>query len=520
MLDSEAIKTPLTDEWWITRLANKLGEKYPRLHLLELWAQGKPPITTVNSADKFYAQKITAREESRVHLAYQIVEGRLNRLHPETFKTSASDDDNGDEEANRIWKRNRMGKRMRKIIEDALIFGEGYALVESREVDGETLSTIHAESPWQVITEQDPQDPERVIAALKIYRNLSDTEDVAVLYRFDENDTPYQRDLRLTGTSKLPAKDSTGWRLSGDWNWSEPEDLETTELPVVYFSALGGVGVFENHIGALARVNEGVYKREFISTSQAWKQRWINKPKPPEEEDTDQTYDQIVSNADSDDEDNENLPRDYDLTEEEENALFAAVVDSNPGTVSIFPHGTELKESGTVDFRQLLEATKDDIRFLGESTNTLFTMAISEATNMSTSGADGIRERADQSARTIIENLKPSLETLLSLAFEIEGDEERADIAEIESIWKPVREIPLKERADSYKVLVDGGVSKRTAMKVALNLTPTQIVEEENNIMSAGFMLGVTPETPTTEETNNNAAETSDSTDQPAGATA
>jgi hypothetical protein len=154
-----------------------------------------------------------------------------------------------------------------------------------------------------------------------------------------------------------------------------------------------------------------------------------------------------------------------------------------------------MKESGVTDYRQMIESTREDVKLLGEVTATQFTMAISEATNMSTSGADGIRERGDQVANRLLQFVKPSTELLMSLAFEVEGDEERADISELESIWKPVREISMKEKSESFKVLVEAGLSKRNSMKIGLQFTPTEIVEEEQFSMTEKFQSSLTAPT-------------------------
>jgi hypothetical protein len=274
------------------------------------------------------------------------------------------------------------------------------------------------------------------------------------------------------------------------------------------FENVDGKGAFEDHLSTLARINEGIYKREFISASQAWRQKWIVKPAPIEVEEEEGTpfYDKVNDDAE---ETANAVDEIFELNAQQENEIWAAIIDSNPGTISMLPNGSTIAESGVTDFRQVLEGTKDDIRFLGEETATQFSMAVNEAVNMSASGADAIRERGDKKALTLQYYVSPQIEMVMALSFAVQGDAQRADPAEITVVWRDVREVSILDKASAFKQMVEAGLSKRMSMRIGMQMTPTQILEEEQAVLNEEFVkaLSTVPEVTTTQGAVVNAAQ-------------
>jgi hypothetical protein len=475
-MDRLLVDTPDTDEWWVKRLTDKLGKDLPRLYDLEDWMEGNPPLAIPDKTSSAGFERL--QKIAKLNLAELIVNAPLYRMQPLTFRTASGGDDNGDEEANRIWKNNNMKVASSEILEWMLTFSRAYGIVGTRDTDDpKNRALLTAEHPTQVITEPDPDNPGYALAAIKIYRDDLTESDVIVLWRGN-----YMRVARrYHKNSALPLKKrhrKSAWRIQPEaWDWdTEYEDVLYTEeghpvgdshtkLPPVFeFRNRQGKGEFEKHLGTLNRINHTILQRMIIIAFQAFRQRGVKG----------------VPNTDED-------GKEIDYQD-----IFAA----DPGAVWILPEAADFWESGQADLTPVLTSVKDDIIHLAVSSGTPLFSVVPDAANGSAEGAALQREGLIFKTEASINLADGAFCRMMGAAFEILGDQVRQDVSAIEGIWASAKRSSLQERATAAVQAKVAGVPWRTNMKVFLELTPDQIKQAEQERLDDAFMqsmMGMDP---------------------------
>lgn len=459
-LSQELINTPGTDEWYLRRLATKLANRIPRVEELQSWIDGEPPLPV---PDKDQAAFHRMLKVTRLNLAELIINAQLYRMQPLAFRTSAANDDNGDDQANRIVKTNNLKTGWNEMISWALIFGKSYAIV-GRRPGAEKVSLITAEHPIQAIAEPDPDNPGYSIAGLKHYYDPLTETQVMVLYRTDpDGQGGYYRVARRSApTASRLSKAWISLTFSRSWEW---DDVETDEVikgsdgvdrnsSYTRFCALheiknrNGKGEFETHLPTLARINHTIMQRMIIIAFQAFRQRGIKG----------------VPNVDPE------TGKEIDYSD-----IFTA----DPGAVWIVPELAEFWESGQADLGPVLKSVQDDIIYAAVASSTpLFTVS-PDAANGSAEGAALQREGLIFKTEAAIAAIDPTLIRIMGDAFLVEGDTDRADISELETIWASPRRSSLQERATATVQAKAGGVPWRTTMEKFAELTPDEISRAE-----------------------------------------
>lgn len=470
-LNPDLVKTPDTDEWWMARLGEKLGKRLPRVRDLEAWMDGNPPLANPDSDANGAFNRIQAF--ARLNLAELIINAVLYRMQPLTFRTAAEGDQNGDAEANKILKANDFRIMSAQAIEWMLTLSESYIICGPRDFDDPSKGVlITAEHPDQVITEDDPMNPGQALAALKIYRDDITNSDVAVLYRKD-----YARVARVYGrNSKLPSKETRRWMFRPtNWDWETPSEYEGevwlndegnyvqpthTDFPPVFrLTNRGGKGEFEKHLNTLMRINHTILQRMIIIAFQAFRQRGIKG----------------VPNVDED-------GQEIDYSD-----IFSA----DPGAVWILPEVADFWESGQADIGPVLTAVKDDIIHLAVSSSTPLFSVVPDAANGSAEGAALQREGLIFKTEACIALADSAFCRMMAAAFQIIGDEQRADISEISSVWASPRRSSLQERATAAVQAKVAGVPWRTLMEKFVELTPDEIAAAETERLDDAFMASL-----------------------------
>lgn len=466
MLDSKKIKTPGTDEWFLQRLSKSLGDRLPQIDLLTSWFEGEPPLAVPDGGDESGFQRV--QKASRLNLAELIVNAVLFRMNPLAFRTGAGDDQNGDTEAAKIYKRNDAKVQLTQALEWMLINGSSYILTGSRKRKGKTLSVFTAEHPRSVITEEDPSRPGVSIAGLKVYRDDIRNRDVAVLYRRIEDEDGvrvYSRTAIKPGNTVLPGKGRKNWKINGnDWKWDlqiagvdevtqdyiyeeshEEYDLEL--IPIHHLRNRGGKGEFEKHLPTMERINHTILQRMIIIAYQAFKQRGI-KGMPNEDEDGNEID-------------------------------YSDIFSSDPGAIWLLPEAADFWESGQASIEPVLTAAKDDIIQLAVASSTPLFSVVPDAANGSAEGAALQREGLLFKTGDLIDRVDRRLAEMMAQCFEIEGDDVRSELETIETIWGSPRRSSLQERAISGVQARAAGVPWRTRMEKFLELTPGEIAQAE-----------------------------------------
>jgi len=459
-LSVDLMKNPDSDEWWMKRLSQALAKRLPRLAEMQLWFDGTPPLPYPDAAKEGFER---LQRLARLNLAELIVNAVLYRMTPLAFRTGADGDDNGDAEATRIWKDNRMKTTAAEILEWMLTLSVSYGSVAQIENDGGFKALLRSEHPTQCITEDDPENPGYALAALKVYRDDLHNRDVAVLYRAGtDGNMATMRVAYHNGNSILPGVRTNAinksWFIRPQaWEWAdEGEELFDVTVPIHKFENRNSKGEFEKHIPTLERINHTILQRMIIIAFQAFRQRAVKG----------------VPNTDED-------GKEIDYTD---------IFKSDPGAIWLLPEVAEFWESAQADLTPVLTSVKDDIIHLAVSSQTPLFSVVPDAANGSAEGAALQREGLLFKVEDCISRADHAFAAMMADAFAAEGDDARSEIEDIEVIWASPRRSSLTERAVSAVQAMAAGAPWRTVMSKFLELSPDEIAQAEKERMNDMFM--------------------------------
>lgn len=451
-------KTPESPGWWLERLLRKLRADRPRFDNLDRYYRNENgiPVYADDACKEAYKRLMRI---SRTNWAALSVEAPLERMQPTGFRTGAEGDRLGDSEAWRIWQANGLDAGMPQVFETSMSMSMGFMIVGDVDPDiGAPLIT--AEDPREVVVETDPKRRSKVLAALKVFRDDSAEVDRAYLYlpgmvyRFKSSSVgPSESELP---TTVIPRNHAV--LESAGWEEVDESRLPHLIVPVVPFpckptTAGVGVGEFEPHIPLLDRINYLVLQELQIATLQAFRQRAIKGDLPTTDEDG----------------------NDIDYGD-----IFAA----DPGALWQLPETAEMWESGQVDMSGIRLLNRDNVQdFAAVSGTPLFYLS-PEATGGSAEGAALARERLIFKTERRITDATEPLETVMSYAFLMAGDEVRARRPDMEVIWAPPERWSLAQKADAAAKAMDGGLPWRKTMETVWGFTPQEIAELERDRQS------------------------------------
>lgn len=444
-------------------LWRQLSDKQPRLKRLERYRRGEPDI--VLGTERLRSAFFRFQNMSRSNFAELIVSARTNRMALRAIRTSASNDDNGDQLAWRIWTANCLDVWQTDLYRSMCTFGEGYAAAGTPETaGGEPVITI--EDPRQTITAQDALRPGKTIAAFKIFHDPQAQMDYAVLWRPGEKwvaHRPRKARAAASGeTGPVPVNfspatfdmlpvgardaDTITWAdeqpvgvldptMLGEYDGITSERYDLQDVPVVKFGNRDGVGVFELHTDLLDRIAHVTLQQMVIATLQAFKQRAIK------------TSEAAGEDGGLPDEDEHGNPIDY-------NQVFEA----DPGALWRLPVGAEIWESGQVDLSGILNASKDWVLHLAACTQTPFPMFSPDSANQSANGASLYREGLTFNVEDLCRIAGAGWAQLMALAFQMKGDTQRGNAADIIADWAP---------ADRYSILEMAQADAQSSLPLA-----------------------------------------------------
>lgn len=179
----DAVTRPSTDfpegssEWWLSRLHQRMRERNIRLERLRSYYEGTNDTWRfANEAHKeTFGQQF---KDLRANYARTVVRTPAQRMA--VIAIVLSGDDAGSDEAWRIWQENRLDARSLNAHLNVLSVGECPVIVGPNASDPRT-PIITVEDPLQVIVEADPLQPNRTLAAMKLWESPTGDR-TAVLY--------------------------------------------------------------------------------------------------------------------------------------------------------------------------------------------------------------------------------------------------------------------------------------------------------------------------------------------------
>jgi hypothetical protein len=429
---------PGSPGWWLERMLKRLEQNQERYELLEEYFEGCPPVPQLRTkAVKEAYRRLMSL--ARTNFAELVVEAVRERMSVNGFRTGAQSDELGDAEAWRIWQASGLDAASAIVHRTQLALGDAYVMVGGVDPDLEA-PIITPEDPREIAVLTDPTRPRKPIAALKAFQD--ELTGLDRVYLFVQGFV-----LRASRARGLDEK-TFGYDVAG-FEWSDtPQRLPGGVIPVVRFANQPDMrgnskGEFERHLPILNRINYSILSRLEIATLQAFRQRAI-KGVP--------THDNAGNEIDYDD-------------------LFNA----DPGAMWQLPAAGEVWESGQVDLGPIRDAIRHDVQDLAAVTRTPLFYLTPDANNGSAEGASLAREGLVFKTADRLATTGEAWEDVLSLAFTVLGDQERAQRRDMEIIWSSPERFTLSERYDAATKAQSAGVPWRTIMSSILQFTPQEI---------------------------------------------
>lgn len=456
------LTTPDSPGWWLKQCEMKLHDRLPRLEMLNSYMENDPPPPTeYPNARRAYE---IFRKRARLNMAELIVESLRERLRVRAINTAVpSTDFHGDSEAWGVYRANQLEVELPDVLESMLSMGDGYMVAA---LDDEGVA-ITGEDPRQLVTIHDPVRQSRIIAAAKFWRDPIVNRDYAMLWRPAGPGEAVGR--RWVAFRPFASRAGSAVRLDAhSWSWlasqggPEGEPTKTRRVPVVRFRNRKGIAEFERHLDVLDRINHMILQRMVIATMQAFKQRALKGDLPA-------VY--------PDDHPRAGEKIDYD-----------EMFESDPGALWLLPASVEVWESGQVDLQGILSAVQDDMKHLAAVTRRPITMLSPDA-NQSAEGASLTREGLVFATEDRQMRAGNALNQIISIAFELLGDQQRTDLTKLETVWYPAERHSLSVKGTASQQAKTAGLSLDFILEHIWQLTPEEVSREKSNQL-ANLMLG------------------------------
>lgn len=446
--------------WYLQRTFNMLTNRQRRCRLQMLWnyLHGDPPMP--EGAENARTAYQAFQKKARTNFAELVTSAVSERLIQTGIRTAVDDDVSGDAEMGALWENAGMAVITADTHDNVLGLSEGFVIVGA--VDEETgAPQVTCEDPRWMVADVDPANPRKLRASLKVLHDDADGEDRAYLFLpggqvwvairksgaiSEIGSGLYGNDPnRYVPVNRLPPLPHFDARA---WSWDEKRSgvLRHGRMPLQFFRNKYGMGEFEAHIDLLDRINHQILQRLVIAVMQAFRQRAVrglptvypeNHPKAGQEID----YNEIFS--------------------------------ADPAALWTLPIGAEVWESAITDLTPILKATEQDVKDLGSVSRTPLYMLNPGGENQSAEGASLAREGLVFKAKDRLERFKPGWNRVAALMALHAGMPERADLRKLRTMWAPVQQLSLNEKAHAAGQL-KGVLPRRTLFITVLDMSPAE----------------------------------------------
>ncbi|GAB2677670.1 phage portal protein [Thalassiella azotivora] len=461
MIDVDEVRSP---GWWLKTLSRELhnrrtGQGYSRLKLkldnhvrpgldeLDGYLRGEPPLPHVAAGWREAMREFLRL--ARMNYALMSVQAVQHRMTPAGFGTAADDDRNGDQEAHKVFRGNALDLKFADVSEWMLGLADGYMIVGPPSESG-GVPLITAEDPRETITAHDPATG-RVLAGLKLFRDEWDSTDFAYLYLPGRCHVARRKSTTSMTTAPTFRLSPKSWEWDDRKGGADGQQLPPTlggRVPVVRFRNARGVSEFEPHLAVLDRINDQIFDRVVISKYQAFRQRGIK-----------------------------GLPDRDEKTGEEIDYSEAFLAD--PGGMWRLPAGAEVWESALGDMQGIRSAIKDDVESFAAVTFTPLHYITPDAAQGSAEGASTMREGHLFRVKDRRRRADAALAEVMSLAFAWTGDQQRADVHKIRTIWEPAEQYSLTERMSAAAQAKAAGLPQASIYTDVMGYGPADLVRIE-----------------------------------------
>lgn len=433
---------PDSDDWWLIRLANRLGTGLPRMETLRSYRDGDALLPTDTWDAATSEQYLRFCRRSRLHVAETLRDARTDRQEVVAFRTSAQGDEHGDAVAQAIWDRSRMPMQSVTLFNDIGDYGKAYTLI-SADPQGKAVWQIANE--WDTISEQDSRFPWITRAAIHVgYNAVLRTEEIT-LYRPGY----YRIAYRMTTVPTLPS-DGTRWNVNSDWTWaSDPVRTRGIEDSLVtQFATPDGFGIYEKHIDSLDRINEITLNALTLIVMQSFRQRAVMA-------DLDDVYPEDHPKAGE--------PIDYD-----------EVFRTGPAALWTLPSTAKMWESAASDVRPIYDARKAELKDVCTITRTPMSLFDSSSANQSALGSQISHQPLINAVKRMNRSSGVSFAQTMAQSLLFDGETARAEFTQIEVEFAKPDPATLAEKAEAAPKFKAGGATQAFIDAEVFEMTPQQ----------------------------------------------
>ena len=439
---------PGSDDWWLVRLCNRLGEGLPRLGKLRSYRDGDAllPDAPLGADTRSILQFM---KRSRLHVVETIRDSHTDRQGVIGFRTAAAGDEIGDQAAWSVWRGNRMGTQQRSFFNDTADFGRSYIAVAPNP-DG--IPVWGVKNEWTTITEQDELRPWLTRAGISVgYDYIAGVETV-ILYRAGEGggESYWRVAIRRTSIPTLPT-DGSPWSSGNDWEWASPPQYTGNGIQdalLVQNRTPDGFGLWEKHLDTVDRINEITLNALTLIVMQSYRQRAISGDLP------------------------EYYPEGHPQAGEPVN--YEEMFKAGPAALWMLPDGAKMWESGATDVRPIYDARREEVKTLSSITRTPQDIFDGQSNNQSALGAQVSREPLYFSVNGMNGQAAEAFAQAQALSFALTGDSVRADSSQVETIFQKIVPPTLAEQAEAAPKFKAGGASQRFIDAEVFAMTPQE----------------------------------------------
>ncbi|KJL39918.1 hypothetical protein [Microbacterium trichothecenolyticum] len=447
---------PGTDDWWLMRLANELGNGLPRMGRLTRYRDGDALLPD-NAWDVGTRESYMRwLKRSRLHIVETIRDARTDRQRVIGFRTGADGDESGDLAAWKHWTRNRMKVQSRQFFNDTADYGKSY-LLTMPAADGPLWNVRNG---WTTITEPNALRPWLTEAGITVGFDPIAQAEVIVLHRPGY----FRVAFRPTRVPTL-MQDGTPWYPGKGWSWAGgPVRNVSNDSLLQRNQTVDGFGVYEKHLDSVDRINEITLNTITLIVMQAFRQRGVKG----------------------------NLPEFYPEGHPQagEKVDYDELFKAGPAALWLLPVGSEVWESNFTDITPIFTYRRDELKVLMSNTRTPQDIFDGESANQSAAGSQNSKEPLIHAVQAMNDQAEVSLAQAMAQSFEMVGDAIRADVTEIEVLFGKISPATLAEKAEAVAKM-GGKPSQRYINSEVLEMTPAQQRQDEQDRTTEMFQTAL-----------------------------
>jgi hypothetical protein len=488
------------DAWVMTRLAKQLGARIPLMCEEQVLYDGREDVhvSAIPQGVSKTSYAIYKRYTSlaRVNLARPIVDAVTDRQRPNGMRLTSGNTE-GENAVDDAYEACRMMLKINRAKRDVALHSRAYFLV----ADGMGTDRVAYVSPFNclvsenedsgIIYSYDEANSVERVTLLRLIRNeKGEVSDIYTRVAKRENSSRSLVDESDDDTVKVIADSwdtdqPKTWVPGTNWEWEAAADhdygyaVKVGSLPLISVQSPDGKSQLSPHIGALLRINQGVFDRMCIITMQAFRQRAIKGIKNTVYKDNDP---QVINGQ----------------AKAGDQIDFSSLFAMGPAALWMLPDGAEVWESQQTDFSSLLNAESRDIKDLAAASNTPLDILSPDVAG-SAEGAslkrEGITFKVEQLNQMASESIVRTMKMVLVLNGSSDAVDSRYEMQWLDPV--PRDWLKISQAAMNFKDVLP----PKTIWKKVVGLSSSEMQEAEQDLADTSFLQALSDQSAALSET-------------------